>query len=66
LNFKDWLGPPENFPVPEEQFDKLFAKYLTEDISRLKDGKVGFIDGKVVHLRITYELKGFRNMNLKE
>jgi hypothetical protein len=52
--------------VPVDQFDKLFANYLTKDINRLKDGKVGFINGKVVHFRITSEFKGFKNMNLKE
>ena len=65
LNFKHWLGDRE-FPVPEEKFDEMFAQYLMEDISRLKDGKVAFIEGKVVHFRITYEFKGFKNMNLKQ
>ena len=34
------------------------------DLETLKDGKFGFIDGKLVSVKITYELSDFRNMNL--
>ena len=36
------------------------------DITTLKDGKLGFIDGKLVYIKITYEFKDFRNMNLQQ
>ena len=66
LNFKDWLGAPENFPVPEDKFDQIFAKFYVEDPNRLLDGKVGFMNGKAKVFRVTYEYKGFKNMNLEE
>ena len=44
----------------------MFAQYMLEDSNRLKDGKVGFIDGKIVYFRVTYEFPGFNNMNLKQ
>jgi predicted RND superfamily exporter protein len=32
----------------------------------MKDGKIGFIDGKLVYFKITYELNEYKNKNLEQ
>jgi hypothetical protein len=32
----------------------------------MKDGKVGFIDGKLVYTKITFEINEYKNKNLEQ
>ena len=34
------------------------------DMATMKDGKIGFIDGKLVYHKITYEMIDYKNKNL--
>ena len=62
---KSWMEDQGiEFPQSGDDFHKYAARFFMQDIETLKDGKFGFIDGKLVSAKITYEFKDFRNMNL--
>lgn len=54
------------FPQEGDEFHRVAAIYYMSNMGTLKDGKLGFIEGKLVSYKITYEFNGFNNMNLVE
>lgn len=65
--FSEWVhNNGMTFPVPEEEFHWLMGKYAVEDMGRLTSGKLGFMDNKVVMLRVGFMFQGFKNMNATE
>ena len=54
------------FPQEGDEFHRVAAIYYMSNMGTLKDGKLGFIEGKLVSAKITYEFNGFNNMKLVE
>ena len=54
------------FPQEGDEFHRVAAIYYMSNMGTLKDGKFGFIEGKLVSARITCEVDGYNNMNLVE
>ena len=65
--FRDWVVNDKNieFPVPEDEFDMLAAEFYHQS-GQLFGQSMGFIDGKLVYIKISFQLNGFRNMDRKE
>ena len=64
---KQWMEARGiEFPQQGDEFHRIAAKYFMSNMDTMKDGKFGFIDGKLVAAKISYEFDGFSNMNLAQ
>ena len=65
--FKKWVEEDQKlkYPVPEEDFDALIGEFYVQSGEMLEQ-YLGFIKGKLVFIRLVFEVPGFRNMDREE